>query len=131
MQNLRLPGQEFDGEAWWNHNGVRDYAPTLGRYLEPDPIGIAGPNKGYTGARFYSTASTLSIGGPIRFTYRTDLYSYVSNSPVNALDPFGMDTFLVNRSLGGDSAAAMGSHQPHVCCDNEPGRQCRPYLQLG
>lgn len=41
-QNLRLPGQEFDLETGLNHNGFRDYAPTLGRYLESDPIGLAG-----------------------------------------------------------------------------------------
>ena len=39
-QNLRLPGQYFDVESGWNHNGFRDYAPTLGRYIEPDPLGM-------------------------------------------------------------------------------------------
>jgi RHS repeat-associated protein len=42
VQDLRLPGQEFEVETGWNHNGFRDYAPTLGRYLESDPIGLAG-----------------------------------------------------------------------------------------
>ena len=41
-QDLRLPGQEFEIETGWNHNGFRDYVPTLGRYLESDPIGLAG-----------------------------------------------------------------------------------------
>ncbi len=26
-QNLRLPGQYFDLESGWNHNGFRDYIP--------------------------------------------------------------------------------------------------------
>ena len=41
-QNLRFPGQYFDVESGWNHNGFRDYAPTLGRYIGPDPLGRLG-----------------------------------------------------------------------------------------
>lgn len=40
--NLRLPGQEYELGGGFNHNGWRDYAPGLGRYLESDPIGLAG-----------------------------------------------------------------------------------------
>ena len=46
-QNLRLPGQYFDAESGWNHNGFRDYGPSLGRYLESDPIGLAGGTNSY------------------------------------------------------------------------------------
>jgi RHS repeat-associated protein len=46
-QNLRLPGQYFDSESGWNHNGFRDYVPNLGRYLEADPIGLEGGNNLY------------------------------------------------------------------------------------
>jgi RHS repeat-associated protein len=38
-QNLRFPGQYFDVESGWNHNGFRDYLPNLGRYAEPVPLG--------------------------------------------------------------------------------------------
>ena len=41
-QNLRLPGQYSDSETGWSQNGFRDYVPTLGRYLESDPIGLSG-----------------------------------------------------------------------------------------
>jgi RHS repeat-associated protein len=37
-----MPGQEFEVETGWNHNGFRDYVPGLGRYLESDPVGLAG-----------------------------------------------------------------------------------------
>ena len=41
-QDLRFPGQEFEVETGWHHNGFRDYVPNLGRYLESDPIGLKG-----------------------------------------------------------------------------------------
>ena len=41
-ENLRLPGQYFDEETGLHYNRARDYIPSIGRYLETDPIGIAG-----------------------------------------------------------------------------------------
>ena len=44
VQDLRLPGQEFDqnlGPGVY-HNGFRDYASQLGRYIQSDPIGLGG-----------------------------------------------------------------------------------------
>ena len=40
--NLRFPGQHFDAETGLHYNYFRDYAPTLGRYVESDPIGLDG-----------------------------------------------------------------------------------------
>lgn len=49
--NLRFPGQYFDSESGLIQNGFRDYAPSLGRYVEVDPLGLnAGMNPyGYVG----------------------------------------------------------------------------------
>ena len=63
-QNLRLPGQYFDVESGWNHNGFRDYLPTLGRYAEPDPLGRLGSGN--------------------------NLYAYVYDNPTNLADPLGL-----------------------------------------
>ena len=62
-QDLRLPGQEFEVETGWNHNGFRDYAPTLGRYLESDPIGLRGG---------------------------VNIYGYVSQNPAKNIDRSGL-----------------------------------------
>ena len=64
VQNLRLPGQEFDVETGLYHNGFRDYAPGWGRYLQSDPIGLAGG---------------------------MNTYAYAGANPVNRIDPLGLD----------------------------------------
>ena len=40
--NLRFPGQYFDKETNLNYNYFRDYNPQTGRYIQSDPIGLAG-----------------------------------------------------------------------------------------
>lgn len=41
-QPLRFPGQYADIETGYSYNYFRDYDPTLGRYIESDPIGLEG-----------------------------------------------------------------------------------------
>ncbi len=60
-QNLRLPGQYYDVESGWNHNGFRDYIPELGRYVEPDPLG--------------------------RLRSGNNPYVYIGDSPTNLINP--------------------------------------------
>ena len=37
---LRLPGRWFQSETGLHQNWMRDYDPTLGRYLQADPLGL-------------------------------------------------------------------------------------------
>lgn len=42
INNIGLPGQYYDDETGLFKNGSRDYDPSIGRYIESDPIGLAG-----------------------------------------------------------------------------------------
>ncbi len=61
--DLRFAGQVADQETGLFYNGMRDYNPRTGRYLEPDPIGLE--------------------GGLSR-------YSYVGGNPLSYTDPKGL-----------------------------------------
>jgi RHS repeat-associated protein len=62
--NLRFPGQYYMPETGLMYNYFRDYDPQTGRYLESDPIGLAG--------------GSLST------------YNYVNNNPLSRIDPDGL-----------------------------------------
>ena len=73
-QNLRFPGQYYDADSSFYHNGFRDYMPNLGRYLEFDPVGLGGGLNayGYTKANplkyiDHSGQNPLAIAAGIAF----------------------------------------------------------------
>lgn len=58
--NLRFPGQYFDTETGLHYNYFRDYDPETGRYIESDPIGLAGGLNTFG----YADANPLSYVDP-------------------------------------------------------------------
>jgi RHS repeat-associated protein len=93
-QNLRLPGQYFDVESGWNHNGFRDYLPALGRYAEPDPLGRAGSGN--------------------------TLYAYAFDSPINVIDPYGLSGWLTIYASGSYGTGASGYFGNHAWISYTP-----------
>ena len=57
---LRLPGQYYDWETALHYNMMRDYDPSIGRYVESDPIGIKGGLNTYA----YVRGNSLSYVDP-------------------------------------------------------------------
>jgi RHS repeat-associated protein len=64
--DLRFPGQFFDQATHLHYNYFRDYDPRLGRYIESDPIGLAGG---------------------------INTYAYAGGNPAGNIDPSGLGPF--------------------------------------
>ncbi|WP_206606299.1 RHS repeat-associated core domain-containing protein [Steroidobacter cummioxidans] len=79
--HLRFPGQIYVAETGLNYNYFRDYDPATGRYIESDPIGLAGG---------------------------LNTYAYVRSNPLTFYDPDGrmfLDPQFVRRM--GQRACAL------------------------
>lgn len=62
-QNLRFPGQQYEKFGGRHFNHFRDYDPSVGRYIQSDPVGLAGG---------------------------LNTYIYVHGNPLNRIDPTGL-----------------------------------------
>ncbi|MDN5924874.1 MAG: GIY-YIG nuclease family protein, partial [Xanthomonadales bacterium] len=69
--NLRFAGQYFDAETGTHYNYFRDYEPGTGRYVESDPVGLAGGSNTFayveSGPLFYDDAFGLWSPRPDRW----------------------------------------------------------------
>lgn len=79
--NLRFPGQYFDGETKLHYNYFRDYDPAIGRYIQSDPIGL---------------------GGGI------NNYGYAAQNALIYIDPDGRLFFLAPAVMGAIAGALSG-----------------------
>lgn len=63
VYNLRFPGQYYDKSTGLHYNGFRDYDPSTGRYIESDPIGLAGGINtfGYVGGDPLGSIDSLGL----------------------------------------------------------------------
>lgn len=68
-----LPGQYFDAETGLHQNWHRDYDPSIGRYLQSDPLGLK--------------------DGP-------STYAYAANNPARWTDPTGLVKWTGSISIG-------------------------------
>jgi RHS repeat-associated protein len=73
--NLRFPGQYYDVETGLSYNFFRDYDAQTGRYVQADPIGLAGGSM--------------------------SLYTYADNAPTMKTDLLGLFAEMCYRPIQG------------------------------
>ena len=61
-----MPGQYYDQETGLDYNMARDYDPTVGRYVESDPLGIKAGVNTYAYVKGNPVSSSDSLGLLVR-----------------------------------------------------------------
>jgi RHS repeat-associated protein len=132
--NLRFPGQYFDAETGLRYNYFRDYDPSIGRYVESDPLGLAAGTSTFSYVRSAALRRVdplglidIFIGGLTDSTFASvknyyDVYSskfgnsayfeYDQADAIMALidrQPVDEPINLIGHSLGGSTAADIAA----------------------
>ena len=98
--HLRLPGQWVEPGTGLYQNWHRDYDPSLGRYLQADPIGLAGGQS---------------------------MYGYAYQNPMRFVDPEGLDgAWYDNLPSGyhmGGQPTMMDGYAAMIMSERDPQRQ--------
>lgn len=104
----RFPGQYKDEETGLHYNYFRDYDPSLGRYIQADPIGIL---RDYSDPQLQVAISmgALEITGSAGELLNHN-YGYVGQNPLFWIDPYGL---AGRKGERGYTGKASGTKNPY------------------
>jgi RHS repeat-associated protein len=99
--NLRFPGQYFLIESGLHYNWHRHYDPTIGRYLQADPVSVVSLSKIIDATRiqrtvFWSDENADLPSAMAEFLDGPGIYPYARNSPAGYIDSDGERAKIVN-----------------------------------
>lgn len=119
-----LPGQYYDPESGFNDNGFRTYDPSIGGYLQPDPIGVL---RNYSDPQLQVAAlQGLALEPEMEAeSLLNNPYAYADGNPVLYTDQFG----LAGSNNGTGGSSGKGTSNPYKHCRPLAGRpgwiECR------
>ncbi|MGD9729685.1 MAG: RHS repeat-associated core domain-containing protein [Nitrospiraceae bacterium] len=100
---LRFPGQYYQAETGAVYNYFRDYDPVTGRYLQADPIGLAGG---------------------------LNTYAYANNNSLRYTDPFGLESISATFG-GGLHYGTYGANASTSIGIDSKGKVCFQFTKCG
>jgi RHS repeat-associated protein len=119
--NLRFAGQYEDAESGYHYNWHRYYDPSTGRYLTPDPIGLAGGLNGYAGQDPMGAVDPYGLKVEMNFNQTTgklsvvDVDKFDSSKPTTIVtDPTKYDPSKGNQILVIDNVFIGANRNPEA-----------------
>jgi RHS repeat-associated protein len=104
---LRFPGQYLDEETGLHYNYFRDYDAVTGRYIQSDPIGLAGGLNPY----LYANGNPLRYGDPYGLFGLSDATDAVFGAVWHATGGWSPSQSLVDGAAGfGDTLSFGGTN---------------------
>ncbi len=97
--NLRFPGQYYDGETGLHYNFHRYYDPRAGSYLRLDPVGLL--------------VDGTNSDRP------KNMYFYSENNPLKIIDPLGKRCWTGGAGAVGGIGIGVSFTIQVICCDDE------------
>jgi len=88
--------QKYDEQTGLNYLNARYYNSAIGRFISQDPVSLATPEK--------------LLEDPQQLNF----YSYARNNPITLSDPSGLETDVMNQSLGIPVIGWFGGHSTTV-----------------